>query len=224
MAWNRHERTALADALAAAGPGRPTLCAGWRTEHLAAHVVLRETSPLAAAGIGAPPLAARTERVTQAVGDRHAAPADYARLVERVRSGPPVWSPVGWLGDAGNLLELLVHTEDVRRGDPGRPSPGPRPLPPGLEEAVWRWTVRSAGLFYRGAGVDVVLTDGSHRHRVRARRRRDGASVTSTPVVVVRGAVTELALHAFDRARVARVELEGDPSAVGALDVLRPRG
>ena len=31
-------RAALVEALIAAGPGMPTLCEGWRTEHLAAHV------------------------------------------------------------------------------------------------------------------------------------------------------------------------------------------
>ena len=39
------ERAALADALTAAGPHRPTLCDGWTTTELAAHLVTRERRP-----------------------------------------------------------------------------------------------------------------------------------------------------------------------------------
>ena len=55
-------RAALVEALIAAGPGMPTLCDGWRTEHLAAHVHLRETT--AAAGLLLPGLRGRLERRT----------------------------------------------------------------------------------------------------------------------------------------------------------------
>src|SRR5690606_24047731 len=37
----RAERHALADLLMAVGPDAPTLCAGWTTAHLAAHLVVR---------------------------------------------------------------------------------------------------------------------------------------------------------------------------------------
>ena len=39
------ERKALADLLAALGPDAPTLCTGWETRDLAAHIVLRERRP-----------------------------------------------------------------------------------------------------------------------------------------------------------------------------------
>jgi D-arabinose 1-dehydrogenase-like Zn-dependent alcohol dehydrogenase len=42
------------------GPDAPTLCEGWTTYDLAAHLVLREGSPLAVAGIAFPPTAAWT--------------------------------------------------------------------------------------------------------------------------------------------------------------------
>ena len=44
-------RLALAEALLAAGPSADTLCAGWETRHLAAHLVLRENSPLGAGAV-----------------------------------------------------------------------------------------------------------------------------------------------------------------------------
>ncbi len=80
-------RAALVEALTAAGPGRPTLGEGWRTEHLAAHVVLRETSPLAV-GLLVPKAAQRLEEKTIALGDAHADDEGYARLLERVAAGP----------------------------------------------------------------------------------------------------------------------------------------
>ena len=64
-------RAALVEALTAAGPGMPTLCAGWRTEHLAAHLALRDSSPTAP-GLFLPPLAAVLERRTRAqIGRAH---------------------------------------------------------------------------------------------------------------------------------------------------------
>src|SRR5690606_13666628 len=109
MRYHPRERAALADALDEVGPGAPTLCAGWRSEQVAAHVVLRETAPLVAAGVAVPALAARTERATQALGARSTDPASYAALVERVRRGPGHWHPLEW-SDASQLVELYVHT------------------------------------------------------------------------------------------------------------------
>ncbi len=46
----KRERLLLADLLETAGPDAPTLCEGWRTRDLAAHVVVRERRPDAAGG------------------------------------------------------------------------------------------------------------------------------------------------------------------------------
>ena len=55
--YARPEREALCDLLTDLGPEAPTLCAGWRTRDLAAHLVLRERRPDAAPGILLPLLA-----------------------------------------------------------------------------------------------------------------------------------------------------------------------
>ncbi|MCL3861884.1 TIGR03085 family metal-binding protein [Actinotalea sp. K2] len=220
MPWHHPlERAALADALTLAGPGAPTLCEGWSTEHLAAHVVLRESAPLVAAGIVLRPLAARTERMTLDLGERSSTPEGYAALVDRVRTGPAPWHPLRWAGDAPQLLELFVHTEDVRRGarDEGV---APRPAPPAHVDALWRGLSQVARLLYRGCPVTVVLTDGDGQlTRVPSGRR--GADRSAT--VVVQGPVGELALHAFDRAGAAQVTVDGEPEAVRALDGFRAR-
>lgn len=203
--WHPRERDVLADALLAAGPGAPTLCDGWRTEHLAAHLVLRERSPLTAAGIAVPLLAERTERVTIATGDAASDPAGYAALVARFRRGAPWWSPVALGGDPAQLLEFFVHAEDVRRG--AGPAPA-RVLPPGEVDALWALLPGMARLMYRAT----LRTDGLV---LRAPDRAARVGAPRDTDVVLRGEVGELVLHAFGRA--AQVEVTGDPAAVARM-------
>lgn len=219
MPWHPRERAALADALASVGPGAPTCCAGWRSEHLAAHIVLRERDPLTAAGIVVPPLAARTERVTQQTGNDATTPQAWSRLLDEVRQGPPLWSPLRLAGDSAQLLELFVHTEDVRRG---RGPTAARVLPPNERAELWRRLRFAARGLYRDCPVGVVLSpDDQAGQDVRVRR----APVPASPAhdVIVRGPVGELALHAFGRSAVAQVDVIGHPDAVTSMDSTRPR-
>ena len=209
MTWHELERSALAQALTAAGPDAPTLCEGWRSRHLAAHIVLRERKPLAAAGAVVPALAGRTER---AIGDLAGIATDhagYADLVRRVAAGPGRWSPMSWAGESANLVEFFIHTEDVRRG---AAQVTPLELAPAHERALWLHLVRGAPLMYRRARVGVVLVvPGGPRRAVRRARGHAGT-------VVVRGDVGELLLHAYGRGEAARVHVLGDPVDVAALD------
>lgn len=59
------ERAALVNTMRAVGPDGATLCVGWTTRDLAAHLVLRERRPDAAAGILVPALAGYTARKQQ---------------------------------------------------------------------------------------------------------------------------------------------------------------
>ena len=220
MPWNPAERRALADALESAGPGAPTLCEGWSSEHLAAHVVLRESAPLVAAGIALPFLADRTKRVTQALGDRSTTPAAYAALVERVRREPPPWHPLRLAGDPAQLAEMFVHTEDVRRGGVDGSAVPRRPLPSGMEDALWGTLRRMARRLYQDAPCRVVLQDGTGRELVLAPR----SSTAPGAGVTVVGPVGELLLHAFGRTSAAHVEIRGaSPEVVTAFERSRPR-
>src|SRR5215467_11727435 len=67
VSYARDERAALCALFDETGPQAPTLCAGWRTADLAAHLVLRERRPDAAVGILGGPLARHTQRVNQAL-------------------------------------------------------------------------------------------------------------------------------------------------------------
>jgi len=141
MTWHEFERSALVEALTAAGPDAPTLCEGWRSRHLAAHVIIRESAPLLAAGVVVPALAGRTERAIEDLAADGADASGYADLVAKLAAGPPRWSPLGWAGDSANLLEFFVHTEDVRRGA-GLDTP--RELAADHTLALWQRLVRAA--------------------------------------------------------------------------------
>ena len=212
MTHARDERLALCALLDQAGPGEPTLCEGWRTLDLAAHLVLREHRPDAGVGVLGGPLARHTRRAQRALAER----TPYPRLVDTVRNGPPRLSVFGIPGaDARiNLVEYFVHHEDVRRARPGWE---PRDLDPGLSEVLWN-RLKMARFVLRKAPVGVELarddqpgpgTAGPRRVRITAKAR--------TPVVTVTGTPAELTLWALGRTAAVRVRLDGSEADVAAL-------
>ena len=84
VSYSRDERLALCALLEKTGPDAPTLCEGWKTGDLAAHLVLRERRPDAAAGILGGPLAGYTARVQAQLKRR----MSFAELVQAIRTGP----------------------------------------------------------------------------------------------------------------------------------------
>ncbi|MGI5527620.1 TIGR03085 family metal-binding protein [Streptomyces syringium] len=198
----QRERLLLADLLETAGPNAPTLCDGWRTRDLAAHVVVRERRSDAAAGLVFKPLAARLERV-----QAEFAAKPYEELLQLIRTGPPRLSPYALkqVDEAANTVEFYIHTEDVRRA---QPEWTPRVLDPVFSDALWSRVERMARMLGRRSPVGLVL------------RRPDGRTAVAhrgTPVVTVTGEPGELTLFAFGRQDAARVELEGDKDAQAKL-------
>jgi uncharacterized protein (TIGR03085 family) len=195
------ERRALCELFDEVGPDVPTLCEGWQTRDLAAHLVLRDRRPDAAGGILIPALAARTERVQ----DSYAA-KPWAELVELVRTGPPVWSPfrLPGLADLVNGAEYFIHHEDVRRGRDGWQ---PRPPDAARDAALWRTAGMSGKMAFRRSPVGVAL------------RAPDGTQVVlhkGPSTVTIAGEPGELLLTVFGR-DAARVEFEGDAKAVDTV-------
>jgi uncharacterized protein (TIGR03085 family) len=210
VSYARDERAALAALLDETGPDAPTLCEGWRTRDLAAHLVLRERRPDAAAGIIGGPLAGYTKRVQDGMATR----TPYARLVEQIRGGPPAVSiyRVPWLEDRINTVEFFVHHEDVRRAADGWE---PRELSAGMTDSLWQ-RLRGARLMFRRVPVGVELVrddlpeDSASRHvRITARAK--------TPVVTITGHPAELILWAMGRTTAARVRLDGGEPEVRKL-------
>ena len=207
----RDERTALCDLLTELGPDQPTLCAGWRTADLAAHLVLREHRPDAGAGVMGGPMAGYTRRVQ----NRLRAKTPFPRLVELIRTGPPRMSMFALPGmdERANLVEYFVHHEDVRRAQPDW---GPRDIGSGIADELWR-RLRLARLLLRRAPVGIELVragtrasgDGGGRVRITARAR--------TPVVTVTGTPAELTLWTMGRTGAAQVEMDGSDADIAVL-------
>ncbi|MEV5911978.1 TIGR03085 family metal-binding protein [Streptomyces chartreusis] len=198
----QRERLLLADLLEAEGPEAPTLCEGWQTRELAAHVVVRERRPDAAAGLLIKPLAPRLDKAMEEFAAK-----PYGELIQLIRTGPPRFSPfqLKQIDEASNTIEFYVHTEDVRRAQPDWT---PRELDPVFQDALWSRLERSARLVGRSAPTGLVL------------RRPDGQTAVAhkgTPVVTVTGEPSELLMFAYGRQSAAKVELDGDENAIAKL-------
>ncbi|MEH0552473.1 TIGR03085 family metal-binding protein [Streptomyces sp. B21-101] len=198
----KRERLLLADLLETAGPEAPTLCEGWQTRDLAAHVVVRERRPDAAGGILIKQLAARLDRVMEEFAAK-----PYDELIQLIRTGPPRFSPfqLKQLDEASNTIEFYVHTEDVRRA---RPDWSSRELDPVFQDALWSRLERTARLMGRGTPTGLVL------------RRPDGRTAVAnrgTPVVTATGEPSELLLFLYGRQSAAVVELDGEKEAIDRL-------
>lgn len=221
MSYSRDERRALCALLDEKGPGAPTLCEGWTSRDLAAHLVLREHRPDAGVGILGGPLAGYTAHVQQRLAQR----VPYPQLVETVRTGPPRLSLFGIPGmdERANLVEYFVHHEDIRRGEDGWQ---PRDIDPGLAEELWerlgmaRFILRKAPVGIELARSDVDGSDGAGRRHLSRRKgalRHRLTVKNGTPVVTVVGHPAELTLWALGRTGAAQVRLEGAEKSVQAL-------
>lgn len=198
----RAERLALCDTALEVGEDSPTLSGEWTVKELVVHLLVRERSP-AAAGIVLRPLSPLTDLESRRVAAR-----PFARLVAKLRHGPPVWSPYALpkLDDVLNTLEFFVHHEDIRRA---RPQWEPRTLPAAQEKLLWAMIRRAGRSMTRKTPVGVAIENAT-----------TGSTVTlheGPDTVTVRGLPSEVTLFVFGRQPQARVELSGPEAAVAAL-------
>jgi uncharacterized protein (TIGR03085 family) len=198
----RDERRALADLMAQVGPDAPTLCEGWTTSDLAAHLIARDRRPDSLAGLLVKPLAGHTESVRLGIRAKHT----YDELVELVRSGPPAWSPTrfGPVDSASNTAEYFIHHEDVRRAQPGWQ---PRALPTGLEAALWSVIKVLGRVSLRASDVPVTLSAPQGTIEPKG-----GGTVTVT------GTPSELLLFLSGRKDAARVSMDGPSTEIARLE------
>ena len=183
------ERMELCDLLLELGPDAPTLCEGWTTSDLAAHLVLREHFH-------------RWSDAQRATEKAEGLPA----MVARLRAGAPL---IPWrVPRARNLfngLEYFIHHEDVRRAN-GRE---PRPPITDLEALSWRMiglSARRLARRIRPYGLELVRPDGQ--------RRRYGSGDMAT----ISGPASEMVLYLSGRRTAARVTLEGVLAAVDTVE------
>ena len=197
--WAAHERAELVAALEELGPDAPTLCEGWLTKDMAAHVYVRERRPDAALGVlPLGPLSAYTDRVMKSV----LAAQGYDGLLSKLREPAPILRALH-IDEAINTVEFFVHTEDVRR-----PNKMPeREMPEEFERKIGRRMAQQGRMSFRrvGARVRLVPTVG------------EPVEFGKGPLVEVHGKPSELLLLAFNRKADAKVEYTGDADAIEAL-------
>ncbi len=177
----------MCDLLDELGPDAPTLCEGWTTADLAAHLVLREHFRR---------WTAQRKAAEKAKG--------YSSLVSRVRSGAPLPWRIPGLRTMVNGLEYFIHHEDARRAN-GRP---PRLDIPDIEDLSWRMTGfvgRRLARKVRPYALELVSPDG--------RKRAFGAGDVAT----LNGRPSELVLYLSGRRSAADVSLSGSADAVDAV-------
>jgi uncharacterized protein (TIGR03085 family) len=191
------ERAAMCDTFERYGAEAPTLCEGWLTLDLAAHLVAREARSDAAIGLVVPALAGHLQRVM----DRYKAKG-YETLVGMLRTGPPWMHRTGPLATA-NVNENFIHHEDVRRAS----GEGPRTLDADMSDIIWKMVgfgVRKKRLH----GVAFTLRTPDGREKVIT---KEGEPVVTT------GEPGELALFMSGRKEAAAVTHDGPPDAVAIV-------
>jgi uncharacterized protein (TIGR03085 family) len=204
MTAAQRERAALVDTMRTVGPDAPTLCGKWTTRDLAAHLVVREGRLDATAGVVIPFLAGYTEKVQRQVTQS----TDWDELLDKIASGPPLYSPFKILDPVANMGEMFIHHEDVRRAQTGWE---PRPL----DDA----TVKALG---RGLPIMARLTLAKAPARVSLRTPQGKEVVTlgRGPELTVTGEPQELLLFISGRDE-ARLTFGGEPETVDAVRVAR---
>jgi uncharacterized protein (TIGR03085 family) len=196
------ERDELCDLFLELGPDEPTLCKGWSTLDLAAHLALREHDPRSGLWIlGGGRFAKLEARLTEKAKAKGLEP-----LVARLRKGPPLvpWRVPG-LRTAMNLNEWFVHHEDVRRAN-GQP---PRTDVDELEAALWTQLKRAGRIMARSLKGTGLTVESPGRSAVALRK--------GTPSVTLTGGVQELVLYLNGRREPAQVQLAGDDTAITTL-------
>jgi uncharacterized protein (TIGR03085 family) len=199
-AYAHGERAHLVSLLRQVGPDAPTLCAGWDTRDLAAHLLARERRPDSGLGLLVRPLAGWSDRVRGGYAAR-----DWDVLLDLL-AAPPWWSPVSnpLTDELANTMEMFLHHEDVRRGQPGWQ---PRDLPIELNEILWRRLSMLTAISMRRLPIRVTLAAPEYGER----------TVGTGPHVRLTGPPGELLVFAAGRQGAARLDAEGPTESVQAL-------
>jgi uncharacterized protein (TIGR03085 family) len=191
------ERAALCDTFDKYGAEAPTLCEGWLTLDLAAHLVAREARSDAAIGLVVPAFAGHLQRVMDGYKTK-----GYETLVGMLRTGPPWMHRTGPLATA-NVNENFIHHEDVRRAS----GEGPRTLDPEMSDVIWKmlgFGVRRKRL--HGVALRLRTPDG-----------REKVITKEGEPVVMTGEPGELALFMAGRKESAVVTHDGHADAVAIV-------
>lgn len=204
MTAAQRERAALVETMRIVGPEAPTLCGDWTTRDLAAHLVVREGRLDTTPGIAVPFLAGYTEKVRRQAAES----TDWEALLDKVASGPPLYSPFKILDPVANMGEMFIHHEDVRRAQAGWE---PRPLDDATVTALGRGLPIMARL---------TLAKAPARVTVRTPQGKDLVTVGRGAELTITGEPQELLLFISGR-DAARLTFDGDAALVDAVRASR---
>ena len=206
MSFAQRERSRLAELFLEVGPDAPTLNEGWNTFDLAAHLLIRESKPLALPGMFVDALSGMTEKETSKVKAR-----PYTEVVNEWAAGPPVW--IKPFDAAMNTAEHFIHHEDVRRGGG---EVRPRDFSRTVNAQLLALAKRFGAMTLRKAQAPVILTPPDLPPVTLGDKA--GVAQRGDDVVRVSGAPGELLLWVSGR-NVAEIELTGALEALDGLDV-----
>lgn len=192
----QQERATICDLFVELGPAAPTLCDGWVTADLAAHLVARERRADSGPGLVWAPLAAHTDKVRRSIRDR----IPWDQLIASVRRGPPLL--LRPFDGPMNTVEFFIHVEDVRRA---QPQWDVRALSSEMADALWA-RVGAGGMAKRVPATIELVADG-----------REPKIRGSGPRLEIRGDPSEHILFGSGRQSAARVDIDGDPALVAQL-------
>lgn len=206
MSFAQRERSRLAELFLEVGPDAPTLNEGWNTFDLAAHLLIRESKPLALPGMFVDALSGMTEKETSKVKAR-----PYTEVVNEWAAGPPVW--IKPFDAAMNTAEHFIHHEDVRRGEG---EVRPRDFSRTVNAQLLALAKRFGAMTLRKAQAPVILTPPDLPPVTLGDKA--GVAQRGDDVVRVSGAPGELLLWVSGR-NAAEIELTGALEALDGLDV-----
>src|SRR5204863_5957614 len=147
---------------------------------------VREGRLDATAGVAIPFLAGYTAKVQRQVTQS----TDWDQLLDKIASGPPLYSPFKILDPVANLGEMFIHHEDVRRA---QSSWEPRQIDGTMVKALGRGLPLMARLSLGKSPARVVL------------RTPGGKTVAAAgrgPELIVTGELEELVLYLSGRDEV----------------------
>jgi len=187
---SKSERQGLVETLKALGPDAPTLCEGWMTKHLLAHLIMRETEPVNASGILLKGRQKQTQNRLEELSTH------FESNLSKLMSGPPLWNPMRYLDKWVNALEMLIHHEDVLRAQPN----WQRRKFTDSETKEFDFLLKIAPRFLvRGAKVLPTLVVGD---------------LPTSGRIILRGDQVDLLLFLAGRQSASSVSIEGDESDV----------
>ena len=199
MSFSDAERSELAQLFLELGPDAPTMCEGWLTRDLAAHLWVREHRSPALVGMAVAPLSGVLDRAMDQARER-----DYEQLVQQWHAGPKGLNPWRVLDSQVNFFEHFIHHEDVRRVN-GHTEP--REFSAEVNDRMMAQLPRISRLLLRSASRPVVALPTGGRPVVL--RERLGRSSFGEDIIRVSGQPGEIALWVFGR-DAAQVTVSGN--------------